>query len=271
MTTASGSRSPLRFFLLVFALSVPFALIGAATGVQLSPGIQVSALGFVCPATAAAMLVYRGSATAGVKALLRRAVDYDRIGAKRWYAPILLLMPAVAIATYGLMRLTGSPLPGPRFSVVATPVMLLAFFIAALGEELGWSGYAIDAMQERWSPLQAGVLLGVIWAIWHIVAMVQAGQSPAWIAWGCLDMVGTRVLMVWLYNNTGRSVFAIALYHAMANLSAKTMFPGGSYHAERVMSLLIVGTAAFVAVARGLARRPSESPTKSTPRGYVAG
>ena len=50
---ASRSRSPLKFFLLVFALSIPFSLIGAVTGLQLYPGIPVTALAFVCPATAA--------------------------------------------------------------------------------------------------------------------------------------------------------------------------------------------------------------------------
>lgn len=103
----------------------------------------------------------------------------------------------------------------------------MAFLVAALGEELGWSGYALDPMQERWSAFHASLVLGVVWALWHVIAMVEAGQSPAWIAWGCLDMLATRVLMVWLYNNTGKSVFAVALYHAIANLSIKSMFPGG--------------------------------------------
>jgi uncharacterized protein len=82
-TIASRSRrSPLKFFLLVFALSIPFALIGAVTGLQLYPGIPVTALAFVCPATAAAILAYRENGTAAVTTLLRRSFDYKRIGAK---------------------------------------------------------------------------------------------------------------------------------------------------------------------------------------------
>jgi hypothetical protein len=89
----------------------------------------------------------------------------------------------------------------------------------------------------------AALVLGVIWALGHVVAMIQAGQSPGWIAWGCLDMVATRVPMVWLYDGTGGSVFAVALYHAVANLSIKTMFPGGSYPGERLIALLLTGLA----------------------------
>ena len=62
-------RSPWLFFALVFLLSVPFALLGFVTKLQLMPGIPISALGFVCPATAAALLSYREHGRAGVSAL----------------------------------------------------------------------------------------------------------------------------------------------------------------------------------------------------------
>lgn len=248
---ASRGRSPLRFFLVVVALSIPFAWLGAVTDIQLYPGIPVAALAFVCPVSAAALLAYRENGAAGVSALLGGAFDFRRIRAKVWYLPTVLLMPGVTLAAYGLMRAMRSPLPAPRFPIPGALVLFLAFLVAALGEELGWTGYALDPMQERWSALQAGLVLGVVWALWHVIAMVEAGQSPAWIAWGCLDMLGARVLMVWLYNNAGRSVFAVALYHALANLSVKSMFPGGSYEAERIIAVLLAAGAATVAIVWG--------------------
>jgi membrane protease YdiL (CAAX protease family) len=185
-----GNGSPLVFFLLVLALSLPFWLLGAVTEARLLPGLPVSALMFVCPAAAAAILVYGANGTAGVKALLWRAFDHGRIGKKMWYAPILLLMPGVTVLAYGLMRLMGSPLPPLEFPLLALPAMLLAFFVAALGEELGWSGTATDPLQERWGALGAGVLLGSVSAAWHVVPLVQADRSQAWIAWWCLYTVG---------------------------------------------------------------------------------
>ncbi len=244
----------MKFFLLVFVLSSPFALVGAVVGGQLFAGIPIIALAFVCPMAAASILVYRENGTAGVAALLRRAFDYQRIGAKVWYMPIVLLMPGVMALTYGLMRLMEMPLPAPQFSVPSAAAMLLAFFILALGEELGWSGYAIDPMQNRWNALQASLLLGLVWAVWHIVAMVQVGQSPILIAWGCLSMVASRVLYTWIYNNTGKSVFATALFHAIANLSITSFFPdfpAGSYNVQPVSGTIIVLVAAAVTVAWG--------------------
>ena len=206
---------------------------------------------FLCPVTAALIFVYRENKTPGVTQLLRRSFDYKRIKAKLWYAPIVLLKPGVMVLSFGLMRLMGVPLPTPQFTVLAVLAMFLAFFIAALGEELGWSGYVIDPMQDRWGALQAGVLLGLVWAAWHIVPLVQAHRSPAWIAWWCLSTVATRVLMVWLYDNTGKSVFATALFHTMSNLSWQLFPIHGSYYDPRVTGLIEAFAAAIVTVVWG--------------------
>jgi len=201
-----------------------------------------------CPATAAIILVYRERKTAGARDLLKRSFDYKRIKAKIWYAPILLLMPGVTILSYGWMRWIGVTLPIPQVPVVGTLVMSLAIFILALGEELGWSGYAIDPMQDRWGALPASILLGLVWALWHIVPLVQVHRSPAWIAWWCLGTVAARVLMVWLYNNTGKSVFAVAVFHTTINVTWQLFPIRGSYWDPRVNGVIMALTAIVVAV-----------------------
>jgi membrane protease YdiL (CAAX protease family) len=244
-------RAPLKFFLLVFALSIPLWLIGAVTPLQLLPGLPVSSLMAFCPLIAASILVYREDKTTGVTELLKRSFDYRRIRAKVWYVPTVLLMPGIAVLAYGVMRLVRLPLPAPQFPGLAALVMFLAFFIAALGEEVGWSGYAIDPMQDRWNALQASILLGLVWATWHIVPLVQAQRSPAWIAWWFLSTVAQRVLIVWLYNNTGKSVFAAALCHAIANVSWQ-LFPNyGSHWDPRITGLITAFAAVIVAVVWG--------------------
>ncbi len=250
-TIVPRSRSPLKFFLLVFALSIPFGLIGTVTQLHLLPGLPVSALMVFCPATAASILVFRETKTSGVKELLKRSFDYKRIRAKVWYAPMVLLMPGVSALVYGLMRLRGLPLPTPQFPVLEAVAMLLAFFIAALGEELGWSGYAIDPMQERLNGLQAAILLGLIWAVWHMVPLIQTHRSWTWIAWWCLFTVAGRVLLTWLYNNTGKSVFATSVYHAISNLSWQ-LFPNhGSHWDPRITGIIVTVVAVIVTVVWG--------------------
>ncbi|MDO8289360.1 MAG: CPBP family glutamic-type intramembrane protease [Parvibaculum sp.] len=216
---AERSHKLLTFFALVFALSVPFWLLGAATGLRILQGLPVGALMAICPMLAALILVHREDGRAGAAALLKRAFDVGRIGNKFWLVPAILLMPAAMILTLGLTWAMGTPLPVAHVSVLATLAIFVAFFAAALGEELGWSAYAIDPMQDRWGALRASLLLGVVWAVWHIVPLLQAHRPLAWIAWWCLFTLALRVLTVWLYNNTGRSTFVAALFHAMTNLA----------------------------------------------------
>ncbi len=65
------------------------------------------------------------------------------------------------ILAYAVMHLIGSPLPEPHIPFQMIPIFLLMFFIGAIGEEVGWSGYAIDPMQNRWGALKASIMLGI--------------------------------------------------------------------------------------------------------------
>jgi uncharacterized protein len=245
----ASNRSPFIFFMLVFALSAPFYLVGAMTTFQIIPGVPLSGFGFVCPAVAAIFLVLRENGKAGVIVLLKRSVDWKRIKGKIWFAPMILLAPFAALIQYGIVRWTSAPIPMPQFPSVMALILALALLTGALCEELGWSGYAIDPLQDRLGALQASILVGFVWAIWHIVPLVQVGRLPVWIAWWCLGTVALRVLIVWLYNNTGKSVFAAAVLHAMSNL-AWQLFPiNGSFFDVRINAVLMTLVAfAFVVV-----------------------
>lgn len=245
---APGGHSPLRFFLLVFALSIPIWIAGALTGFQSLEGLSVSSLMTFCPLMAAMALTYRQSGAEDVKALLKRAFDYQRIRAKVWYVPIVLLMPGIMVLTYGLMRLMRLPLPSLQFPALTALVMFVVFFIAAIGEEVGWMGYAIDPMQQRQSALQAGVLLGLVGATWHIIPFVQTHRSLVWIACQCLFIVASRVLSVWIYNNIGNSVFGAILSHDISNMST-LLFP--DLYDPRIVGPITAFMAAIVTVVWG--------------------
>ncbi len=148
-SAASKNRSPLTYFVLTFALFIPFWVAGSLTNLQLLPAIPVSAIGVVCMVGAASILVYRENGLVGVAELLKRSCDFKRVSAKSWYVPTIPLMPCIMVFSYVVMSSIGVPLPAPHFSFITTIVLFAVFFIAALGEELGWSGYAIDPLQER--------------------------------------------------------------------------------------------------------------------------
>jgi uncharacterized protein len=217
-TRRSPNARPLAFFVLVFLFSLPFWLAGAVSGAFLLPGLPVSALGAFCPALAASLLVYWQGGWPRVAELLARAFDWDRIGNKAWIAPAILVPPLVLLITVAAFSATGVAWPRISLPPFVAPAMFAAFFVAALGEELGWSGYALDPLQARFGALSAALVIGIVWAVWHLVPLGQAHRTIDWMAWWSLGTLAKRVIMVWLYNNAGHSVFAVALFHAMGNL-----------------------------------------------------
>ena len=204
------------FFVLVFIFSLPFYILAS-----LVPGEMAMFIGLtlaLAPFSAALILVFWENRSFGTKRLLKRSFDYKRVTIKSWYFPIFFLFPILFLLALGLMIFMGAPLPDPIAPVLAAPVAFLAFFLFALFEELGWMGYAFDPMQERWHALIASLILGVIWAAWHIPLYVFAGLDPLWIAGQLISLIGIRTLIVWIYNNTGKSVFAAILFHAVYNV-----------------------------------------------------
>ena len=105
-------------------------------------------------------------------------------------------------------------------------------------------GYAVNPLQQRCGALTAGLVMGVFWGLWHVPALLQNDQTLPYITVGLLAAVGTRILIVWTYNNTGHSVFAAILLHLMANLSS-------TYVATSAGGPLIAGIAALVTLLWG--------------------
>ena len=237
-----------KFFALVFVFSIPFWLLGGMTDLQLMPGLSVSVLAGFAPVAAALVLVWRVGRSKGALAFLKRSFDFKRIKDRRWYAPVLLLMLAVSLAVYGLMRWMDMPLPVPQLHLWFALLMFMGFFVGGLGEELGWSGYALDPMQERWCALGASLLLGLVGIIWHLTPLLLMGRSFTWIAWWCLYALTSRIFIVWLYDNTGKSVFAAALFHATVN-TAYVLFPVNGTHYDMRFAGLGMAAAAVMVVA----------------------
>lgn len=228
----------MRFLALVFALSLPFWVLGAVYPRELMPGVPLSALMVLCPAAAALALAWRERGRAGVVALARRVLDFPRIEGARWYAVTLLMMPGIAAAAYGVMLVLGRTVPRPDIPWSAIPGMSVMILVAAAAEEIGWSGYATPRLQVRLTALQAGLLLGVATALWHVVPLLEVGRTPGWAAWQAGNLVATRVLLVWLYNRTGGSVAATILCHATVNLSWQLFPSHGSHYDPRIVGLI---------------------------------
>jgi hypothetical protein len=224
----TSKRSPLLFFILVYSLSIPLWVLNVIYPMKL-PVDNLPVTDIVAtfsPMVAASILVYQEEKLLGIRNLLKRTFDYKRNTKKVWYVPIIFLMPFIYVLTYMIMRLVGLPVPTVWNPPLLTPLLFIAFFLAAAGEELGYSGYVTDPMQVRYTALTASLIIGLIHAVWHFPSMLSMGMTLGLFIWGGFILaVSFRILTVWLYNNTGKSVFAAILFHAVTNTGG-SIFPG---------------------------------------------
>lgn len=256
-------RQVWTFLLLVGACSLPFWIVGAVTGLTITSLLSVASLMVVAPSMAAVVLTARDSGRDGVVSMLRRVADPRLPRGIRWYLPVVVLMPVAILVQVALLQASGRSVPGFE---VAMPVLLAdlaVFWLAATMEEVGWTAYLTDRLLTRWSMLGSAFIVGLVWALWHIPAMLLMPTAPAWswIALQCAVLVAMRIIMLWVYEGSGRSLFAVITLHAVSNVSMMTLFPvyGSAY--DPAMALIVLSSIAAVVMVPsvlGRRRRPAQ-------------
>lgn len=129
-----------------------------------------------------------------------------------------------------LVGVTGESLEFISTDRLFNPVALFSLvafaFIFPLVEEVGVRGYWLDRLQERRSALVAGVINGTVWAIWHAPFVLLPGYyanttfEPE-LSWWLPMLVLNTIILVWVYNNTRRSILAVLLFHAFGYMTAE--------------------------------------------------
>ena len=205
-------RYPLiSFFVLAYALSWwawPLYALDLAPS-PIVPGPFVAA--FIV------LAITRGKT--GVVGLLRRMVRW-RVGVQ-WYAAALLLPIVVTLTAVALnVFLLGAQPSSSAAELGGLPSLIPTFFILLLipgiggvWEEPGFRGYALPVLQNGRSALFAALILGVLWALWHLPFYITGVDD-----WSeSLQIVAWTVTFAWLFNNTRGSVLLAMLMHASSN------------------------------------------------------
>jgi len=162
----------------------------------------------------------------------------------KWYAVVLLLPLGIIAASYLALVLMGGSLQGLSGlpPVWAYPLMLL--FMVLLGgglEEPGWRGYALPKLLSRYSPLSASLMLGVVWAFWHLPLFWSSStsQSSIPLTLFVLTGIGFSVIFSWCYLYTNGSILMAIILHGGIN-AALNWFPMGTNTVEPFLPITIV-------------------------------
>jgi uncharacterized protein len=253
-------KSLASFFTLTFAVtSVAFFALGGLPPESASTvTVELILLpGTIAPALVALVLTYRAAGREGLRRLFRRVTHWDVPA--RWYVFALGYITAVRLGAALLERLTSGAWPDFSDSALLLPFAIVLSTPVQAGEEIGWRGYALPRLTALLGLGRASVLLGLIWAAWHLpLFYIPAArhQDQSFIVY-TLFVTGVSVAMAWLWRNTQGSVLLAMVMHSTVNqtqrlVSPATIAPAGRWSLDApplawfVVALLWVGAVYFL-------------------------
>ena len=256
MTGTKGLWPLAAFVATAYALSwgwtFPFVAVGDV--IEQGTGWPTHFPALLGPAIAALAVTALVWGRAGVRDLLANMTRW-RMPLRWWAAtlsPLVFLGVALVIAVavgdvpsgsdFG--RYSGLPAIG------VVPVAAIAILINGIGEETGWRGFALPQLQRRYGALAAALLVTPIWALWHLPYFFTIDTyrdfAPAGYFGFLFGLACGSIVLTWLYNGTGGSVLACAIWHGVYNIESGTVAATGTIAAVTstfvvIQALLLVG------------------------------
>jgi membrane protease YdiL (CAAX protease family) len=231
----------------------------------------------VGPSVAAVLFIRLASGRGAPRNLASRLVAW-RSGA-RWYAIAALTFPVIAAATLLPLSVVASSL---RPELLVTDDNKLAFLtigvavgiMVGIFEEIGWTGFALPRLMERHGVLASGLLVGLVWGVWHLLLMLlNSGDSSGGLDLAlfmpslvfCLVVLPTcRVLMTWLYSHTRSVVLAVVMHASLTGGVAMILIPLDGKAWPLVTWYLVLAAGVWIITAAVLYHDTRSQPKLST-------
>jgi membrane protease YdiL (CAAX protease family) len=222
------------FFALAFCLSwaywVPLALARFGWLPFSLPAslVALAGLGTLGPTLAALVVAFREQRGTGIGRLLKQ---WQWRAKWRWLGAATLVYPALALLSVVLYRAGKGqpPLAAPTTSGANLLLVSLFLAITVLGEEIGWRGYALPALQDRWSALGASLILGSVTTLWHLPFWLPqpsfAQYGWVYLALNWIWILAATICATWLMNNSGNNLLLAFLFHWSFNLVNVGLLP----------------------------------------------
>jgi len=257
---AAVKKHPLFvFFALAFLIATP-AFITTSLAADVAVQLPLLILGSYAPTIA----------TLVVLALLREPVESQawrqrlriwRVSAI-WYLVAGLVPTGTWISAVAVMTLLGKEVPIQLASLLVFPVIL----ITNLGEEFGWRGFALPRLMTAFRPLPAGLVLGLIWGLFHIPLY---WDRPLFALVFIVLALALSVFLAWLFVHTGGSVLLCTLFHAVYNTWSQAFLTAqGSEGILAMTAVVLWVVVGFLVVRYGVdLSRTSAAPTSAAGTG----
>jgi membrane protease YdiL (CAAX protease family) len=246
----------LAFFILSYGLFWLFLALCAV--VLLSLGFEpatlpswlsllLTILGAWTPTVAAVIVTGVLGGCAAIQRLLKGLVQFHL--PVRWYFAALIPW-GLAFIGAGIYRLGGDAAFG---GMSLSPgfwggLFFFNLFTGPTGEEAGWRGFALPRLLRKYSPMSAGIILGIVWDFWHLPLWIIDGSSSPYCLFFSIGIISLSVLMTWIFRKTATSLVPMTIIHFSYNVSLSLIGPQGMSLGPIFPLTAIVATLCFLAV-----------------------
>jgi membrane protease YdiL (CAAX protease family) len=178
----------------------------------------------------------------------------------RWRAPLAWIALALALTT--LLHLPATLIevalggePARWFYPPLEPERIAGLVFFSVGEEFGWRGFAYPRLADRFGAVRGSLLLGVMWAVWHLGMMFSPNGAPTLdgLTVLMLELALASVIWAWFMEHGQRSMAVAIALHAGAHLDNVSRAPESELRL-RMLRLLVLALVAAIA-ARALRPR----------------
>jgi uncharacterized protein len=183
--------------------------------------IALQLLSGIGPSLAAVTVVWGFEGTAGLKDWLRRCLRW-RFAAS-WYGMAFIGPPVIMLAALMLNAALGGPTPlspaAGHIGLALLQFILVLIVGGPVGEEFGWRGFALPALAPRLGWRLASLIVGAIWALWHVPLFYMTGTAQAEMPMALFmaSSVALSVIFARLSVNTAFSVLPAIVLHWSVN------------------------------------------------------
>lgn len=265
------SHPAAAFFTLAYLYSWAFWA-PAALGYDGAPAEVAIFVGVWGPAAAGATVTRLSGRS--VRAWIRGMLRWR--AARRWYVFALAIPAAivgvVSVAFVALGEDLDTSLLGERLAIYI-PVLIFLTLLGGGNEEWGWRGFALPTLLQRHTPMRATLILGGLWAIWHLPLLAAmddlshglgGGELTVVLAATVVNIVGLAFFYTFLYRHTG-SVLLAVLLHGSFNAANGTLvlreeIEGSAYATMQycITATTLIVAALLVWVSRGRLGPPDD-------------
>jgi uncharacterized protein len=215
---AQGTKPLIAFLALTFALTWGLAALflmfpDPLTALFGEPGLSnpLVILAIYSPGIVGVFLVWRYYGLAGLGSFFRRLTLWR--APLSWWLFLILGIPAVVYTGAALKGSLSNPFPFSPWTLVL-PAIGHALILGPL-EEFGWRGFALPLLQRKYAPFWAGLILGVIWALWHVPSFMMSGMPQS--SWSVgpyfLGIIAISIILTPFFNAARGSLLIAVLYH----------------------------------------------------------